>query len=267
MLNTLVAIILFLLSLLGVYAIWRIIKRGKGKPVKTINGNEEEQNAEKERKRGKEKWGVEKDAYCYPSINDVMGFEFVKVIKVTDESLVGEKALAAPGKNDTIVPVAKLAAVSNKTVNEEQNEDMELPENEHYSPMPVVGKRFQNQEDSYESEPEQVEEGFEESGATEEEIAAFNNVIWEPWPENNDDDMTDEQWERHIRDNANQIEQVPDDFQDPEEVSRAIESYKKQKKQLLDIYTQVQNDDELVEEAKGLLEDDDDETEEETENK
>lgn len=27
-------------------------------------------------------WGYDKDAYCYPSINDVMGYEFVKVVRI-----------------------------------------------------------------------------------------------------------------------------------------------------------------------------------------
>ena len=40
---------------------------------------------------GKGEWGVPRDSYCYPEINDVMGFDFVKVVRV-DDALTGKAA-------------------------------------------------------------------------------------------------------------------------------------------------------------------------------
>ena len=91
--NFLFAAILYVVSTIMVFAIWSVVtgrrRKGRGKPQEK---RKPDAGAQDRKDDAGGRWGVGKDAYCYPSINDVMGFEFVSVVKV-DKSLApaGEK--------------------------------------------------------------------------------------------------------------------------------------------------------------------------------
>jgi len=82
-----VAAVLAGITLAGTYLVWYALfgkrLRHRGDDTRTDG----EPKKKKAHDSGHEKWGVDKKAYCYPHINDIMGYEFVKVITIkTDTS-------------------------------------------------------------------------------------------------------------------------------------------------------------------------------------
>lgn len=88
-----IALALNVLTLAGGYALWYLLR---GRRRKRRDGAGE---APDERKASHGGWGgYGKDSYCYPKINDMMGFEFVKVVRVPEELTIG------PGTEDKTSP-------------------------------------------------------------------------------------------------------------------------------------------------------------------
>lgn len=84
-----IALALNVLTLAGGYALWYLF-RGRRRKRRGEAGE-----APDERKASHGGWGgYGKDSYCYPKINDMMGFEFVKVVRVPEELTIG------PGKEE-----------------------------------------------------------------------------------------------------------------------------------------------------------------------
>lgn len=71
-------------------------KSPAGKEGAAEPGTEGEEDADAS---ANSRWGVKRDAYCYPKINDVMGFEFVGVIKV-DDRIAGRVRETADGAGE-----------------------------------------------------------------------------------------------------------------------------------------------------------------------
>ena len=94
--NLILAILLFLLTTLILYAVWYIVR---GRSIKERAAKDGDRRKE-ESQEGKGKDYAEKiskDSYCYPTINEMMGYEFVSVINVPDE-------LVDDIKEDTLAP-------------------------------------------------------------------------------------------------------------------------------------------------------------------
>lgn len=111
--NIIIAAVLFLVSSAGAYVIWYIV-RGRRKKLGRAAGTPAPGGREEEKPDAKDK---PSRPYCYPKINDVMGFEFVTVVKVPDE-LLADKAEVKKSWTDT--PAVGLTAVSGaEPVNDE----------------------------------------------------------------------------------------------------------------------------------------------------
>lgn len=86
--NVLIAAFLFLLTVFGLYLIW-YIARGKHVAEKKAQESREKEKQGKARPKARKTASVAgRDSYCYPKINDIMGYEFVKVVNVPAD-LVG----------------------------------------------------------------------------------------------------------------------------------------------------------------------------------
>lgn len=210
--NIVLAGVLFLGTALISYMIWHVLRK---RHTSTPAGKKEEAASETN-KPSPGKWGVEKDAYCYPRINDVMGFEFVKVVKVPSE-LTGtgsdkEQGLPSWEKSQ---PINGFNTVSAKETRENQMEDEPYPEKE--NPMP--GKTSQPEE-----ETEQIDgdvttiEGFDQN----EKMIASN---FGEWPHENIG-IPDEDMNIILDNNADMIEPPPRDESEIQ-TAREIDQFKK----------------------------------------
>lgn len=87
--NILIAAVLFIATLLASYVIWYIIRgrRLRERDAARMQAETGRKNPKsgKKPKAAKGKWGVKKDSYCYPEMNDVMGYEFISVVQVDEE--------------------------------------------------------------------------------------------------------------------------------------------------------------------------------------
>lgn len=103
-----IAVLLFLGTLLTAYVGWYVFRGRHDRKRKALEdlartANERATRAKKksEPKKGKDgDWQVDKGAYCYPAINDVMGYDFVKVVKVP-EHLTAPKDPPKPAREET----------------------------------------------------------------------------------------------------------------------------------------------------------------------
>lgn len=144
------------------YVIWYTVRGRRGKASRGGDKN----NSAKEENGGKKlPWGVPKDAYCYPAINDVMGYEFIHVVKVGDE--LKEDNRTEKEKTEDIIKhqiMPGMTAVGVTAVNTEESEGEEIPDD--YSPenkistrrnrptSPVRDDRKANADDEQAEEPE-----------------------------------------------------------------------------------------------------------------
>lgn len=87
--NIIVAVLLFVLTLLSAYIIWYVVRgrhlRERDAARQKAKAKRDDVPAKPTKHPRKGKWGVEKDSYCYPEMNDVMGYEFISVVKIDEE--------------------------------------------------------------------------------------------------------------------------------------------------------------------------------------
>ena len=86
--NIIIAVILFLLTSLLGYISWYIL-RGRSKKEKAMH-KAAEKDRQKKKSQGSEESqpsAIGRESYCYPEINDVMGYDFISVVNVPDELL------------------------------------------------------------------------------------------------------------------------------------------------------------------------------------
>lgn len=81
--NIIIAGALALLTVIITYSSWYVV-RGRHRKERAARNTSE---AKPQPKEEKEKQKLPKDSYCYPAINDVMGFEFISVVDVPGELL------------------------------------------------------------------------------------------------------------------------------------------------------------------------------------
>jgi Cobalamin biosynthesis protein CobT (nicotinate-mononucleotide:5, 6-dimethylbenzimidazole phosphoribosyltransferase) len=84
MLNLVLALAMSLMTFFGGYAVWYVL-RGRHRKLARRKAAEERADAADGRPaepRREGRWGVGRDSYCYPKINDAMGYEFIKIVHV-----------------------------------------------------------------------------------------------------------------------------------------------------------------------------------------
>lgn len=138
-----IAVVLF-----PMYFIWYTVRGRHVKEKRRRQKAAAEQTAAGPRKKGK--WGVEKGAYCYPAINDVMGFEFVKVVDSPDFSK------PAPSEEDSTENTwAKSSGIGTNTVT--QSVVSAVPNDDHTG----------NENDQYDSDDDKTDVRQEKQDDTE----------------------------------------------------------------------------------------------------
>ena len=259
--NLAVAIILFLMTVFAMYAILRLARRSRRAPKTTPShtGEKEPEQQQQPEKKKKEKWGVEKDAYCYPSINDVMGYEFVKVIKTgeTAQTIEDQPAETEPKKTwEESQGIGGLRTVSSTDATSESEEDVFYPdpmdaprprpripnivEPEEKEPTEQETPHTDNPEDYYDEDVTEI------SGVTQEDLELASEIFKDSIPYI--DDMPDEQIDQLIEENPQMIEEPVVD-EEKAEMAKTVRN-------LAEAYFQSEKES-LVDEVKQLMEDND----------
>ena len=82
--NIVIAAILFLLTSLSLYVVWYIV-RGHSKKMKRLSRTEADRMEKGTPNEEAQGGNIPKDSYCYPKINDIMGYPFISVVRVPQE--------------------------------------------------------------------------------------------------------------------------------------------------------------------------------------
>lgn len=197
--NILLAGLLFLGSSLIVYMTWYMIQR-RNKETPNTKGKE----AQQEKRHKGEKWGVEKDAYCYPKINDIMGFEFVKVVKVDSEKTDPEPQPEPRPNWEESKGIGGLTAVSSNEMNQEREEDEPYPD-----PTAQRYTRPQRQQPQQENTENVEEEDITQlNDVREEDLLEGNN--FEEWPDHDNNSLPSDEEFGQILNNSEGIIEPPE---------------------------------------------------------
>lgn len=219
--NLLAALVLFLCTAYFLYVMYRMLHKKKKKPTKTP--------AIKETPEEKKKPSGGKDSYCYPTINDVMGYEFVKVVNVEPQLAIrtDDKPSVKENGNDKSKDVAASAWKEGKTAGgirtvsvnqtrQDTEEDNPYPDSKR--PVnPVTPKQNDNEEDAAES-----------VDITENELNIAES--FPGWGEHNDDNIPDEL-----------LNSMLDGHEDMIETPRFDDEQKKTEQQINDIKERFYN--------------------------
>lgn len=235
--NLIIAIILFLFTALSLYVIFLMARRGRRKGMAAPAGDqsaeimEEGDEGKKEKSSKRQKWGVDKDAYCYPDINDVMGFEFVKVVNVPEGLLGIQKAAEAAETEPPKKEWSQSQGVSGlKIVTTGQNdhvpdEDTPYPDQQ----MPVRNQPVQTQQPNETETTEATDADVSEvEGYSEQDLESMQSMQgrWGEWPRDDERDLdlyTEEQLSELVTNNEERIEQPRHD-EEQDRVANEIKS-------------------------------------------
>lgn len=221
--SSILTFFLLILTVFSLYAYWRFIKLHRSKKGEKTDVDTEDK--EKEHKR-KQKWGVEKDAYCYPKINDVMGFEFVKVVKVKNASTADKpQNNAEPERRPFSETPAegKLRTISYGQRRDWTDEDQPYPEEDRYRPMQIAENRPRLRPiKTGETQPDEADitnmEEFDEN----ELLLAQNSFAGQDWPNRDFDSCpSEEEWNMLLNENEDLIEE-PDATAEAQKTSENI---------------------------------------------
>lgn len=201
-LNIIIAAALFLLTSLMGYIIWYILFGIKKKEKK---GGESPKEAKAPKESTYESKTIPRSSYCYPKMNDVMGYDFVDVVKVPEELLNNK-----PKTVEDSFAEAKPAGITAVT-----NEQDGGPEGDIYEPTaPVKEKPHTEKAPSNEQKKEEFEvaDGYTvvntETELDPEEISALN-MMGGDWNHRDYDQAMDDEMLNAIMDNnAGDIEQA-----------------------------------------------------------
>ncbi len=219
-----IAFVLFLLTFSLGYVLLRARRSAaaarRGKTLKEKKENEG--NTQKEKPRPAGRWGVCKDSYCYPKINDMMDYEFVKVVQV-DEKLrpvfKKKEDLSQPGQEEknTETPAIRpsISAVSSEQRNDESgNVIEEVPEES--KPAPV-------EDDEYESSID---------AATARDLENLGDSF-NPWQSK---DYDNSYYDQIIEQNLNDF---PETIDEPDEVSEEARNMARENQNFNELYSDL----------------------------
>lgn len=243
--NLLIAAILFLFVTACMIFMLALARRGrKKKKIQDVQQEADPEEKTAKSKKKKQRWGVDKDAYCYPHINDVMGFEFVKVIKVE-----GTNKAQAPGNEPATdwehsKGVNGLRIVSSNDM-QESNMDEPFPEERESRPRtmpsgtePYIHKMQRKPYPLHDDTSDRQDDEPMEHDLTEEvdfpetELDYIQQAqsVWGP-SENRTLNIPDEQIDMLINENSDLIEtprmddeqvRIAEEIENMEKVKRAI---------------------------------------------
>lgn len=177
------AIILFLLTSLCGYATWYILSKG---------GRKKEKKEKEKPDNPKPDSEIKKDSYCYPKINETMGFEFVKVVSVPEElrGIVKEDNKSENTSQPSWENSKAIGSVTTISSEEEDNSSEEpypeeisnrtFPLHEDNEPEPP-GRSLVPEGEEEESEYDNQEEWNEDS-LNVETLDAVTGMSTYPWP-------------------------------------------------------------------------------------
>ena len=212
--HILAAVLLFLFSSVFMYIFWYIIF-GRKQRKKGESSHEEPKHDNETTQKGK--WGVDKNAYCYPKINDVMGFEFVKVIKVNQETASSEKKPEAQPTWEGSRGIGGLTAVSSTEARQEREEDEPYPETD-TGRRPAKARRQHAEDNDSPDESDITQIPF-----TEEEMNALSFFSSE-WPSRGEyDSIPDDDAMDYLLDKNSDMVEKPDMNQEQLKTAKEIE--------------------------------------------
>ena len=239
MLNIVIASVLFLFTLGLTYAFWYVI-RGRRKahpaPVEEKPSPAEHAPAE-ETEEKKRKEGYSRGDYCYPKINDIMGYDFVKVVEVPEH--LRPKKDAAPAEpekkhvpswdkgNSTGMQAVEdgirdnIPTAVEATSAEARQEDVQNLDDQD------TAKNYDDFIDEQKGNTETRNEEEEETNdvSDEEYIALQNGVAAIDWPVNINDDPTN--YDEFIENNPDVIE-AGDNDEEAQRVAAETNDWKRE---------------------------------------
>lgn len=223
--NIVSSVLLFLLTTLLLYVFWYIVygRKNRRRKEQQKEAGTKEQQGEKPSK-SKNKWGVDKDAYCYPKINDVMGFEFVRVIKIDDDKneTPTTDEPQRPSWEDS-QGIGGLTAVSTTETKQEQEEDEPYPETE----KPQKAKPRKKDNSKQEEQQQDVDEGdiTQVEGVTEEQLFFVNS--FGPWPNHDTDNLPSDEELNQLLDQNQKMIESPEMSLDQKTTANEIEALRR----------------------------------------
>lgn len=234
--NLIPALILFLLSAVTLYAIWYIIRgRRRGQVTPAVTGNETETTGEKKDPvpipQGKKKYN--KKDYCYPTINDVMGYEFVDVVTIpddlrpnTDKPVSWHEStgigMQTEKDDENEVKVRVETASTNGPDDSDFDNDINEPEREPMKPLKTTtveqGRMDEEPATDSGNEGSDNEEDYEDELSPDEYEALQNGAADVSWPVRDDNNIYD----TLLDENPNLIEQEKDNDEEAEKIASEI---------------------------------------------
>lgn len=226
-----IAFVLFLLTFSLGYVLLRA-RRSAAARRRQAAPEEKKKDAdaagEKEKPRPAGRWGVSKDSYCYPKINDMMDYEFVKVVQV-DEKLrpVFKKKeelppLPGPGEETAETPAGRprFSAISSEQQSDESGNVIEEVPDEGKT-VPAVADP--DGEDEYESSIDaETARDLENLGDS------FN-----PWQSK---DYDSSYYDQIIEQNLNDF---PETIDEPDEVSEEARNMARENENFRELYSDL----------------------------
>ena len=180
-----------------IYFIWYTIRGRHVKEKRRRQKAAADSAAAKPRKKGR--WGVPEGSYCYPAINDVMGFEFVKVVASPDFS----KPAAPAGEtetswaNSTGIGTSTVSQSNVSNVSAVADDDTGNHENDQDSEADNTSETQSGTNETQNQDPN-LDESIEDSAANFDLINKLGN--WNELPQQFDDDFPSEEESKAIGD-------------------------------------------------------------------
>lgn len=227
--NIIIAIVLFLMTSLTGYILWYIV-RGHSKR-ETVNESKNGQDKGKTNKKepGTDNNGkISKDAYCYPKINDVMGYEFVTVVNIPPELTQDKPKTTQKVEDWSSSSGIGLQAVSGQEgINDDGNEaPMISDDDSRYGKNSRPEKVFENvrtKTDEQENEYEVVEE----SEISSEEIQMLDNMNTDWVNREYDDPNVEDDYLNAIIDNNPEMFEQPVNDEETNRISLETKALQK----------------------------------------
>ena len=204
--NIIPAALLFILVSIIVYITWYILY-GRARKERKALENAAGKKKDKEPAYADETYG--KDSYCYPKINDVMGYEFVSVVRVPEELLKDDE----PEEEESWEKSTSLGltAVKPEDENEESEDERYYPDDEEIeglipnaNTVPTFNKKKEEEEPGQKKDEDDEEAYSDTIGSlTFEELEQLNNMDWDD--RDYDPQYTEEEVETIIRNNPDRI--------------------------------------------------------------
>ncbi len=215
-----VAVLMFLLMTAVIYVTYYILWGRHRKNVRKEEKKHETETVKNKEDNGNVRWGVSKDSYCYPTINDILGYEFIKIIKVPVDGQKEEKVKDVQTEYETRPKKAGLMTSTDAGNTEQDNEGNVINE-------PVESTAGRQQAEEIKEEKENKEANDDrlpvdeldkvESGMSDDEMEAleeYEGYLDNPFPGNDPlNEMSDSEYHDFLSSNEDRL---PDGETEPD---------------------------------------------------